>query len=164
MTKCIVKGQDLANQGSVKVFSAASDNIQICMHSIKLCVKMSKKLLYKLPYFKHKTIKNLSRTGKSNNCLTMSSKPAAKKRRLENSFLTSWLRKPPNSDVTHEEENNNEVLEAPSEISTPVPTTLAEPSKSKTTESKKRKTGFCKTWQQKFPWLQPVDDGMGMYI
>lgn len=166
MTKCIVKGQDLANQGSVKVFSAASDNIQICMHSIKLCVKMSKKLLYKLPYFKHKTIKNLSRTDKSNNCLTMTSKPAAKKRRLENSFLTSWLRKPPNSDVTHEEENNNEVhvLEAPSEISTPVPTTLAEPSKSKTTESKKRKTGFCKTWQQKFPWLQPVDDGMGMYI
>lgn len=40
--------------------------------------------------------------------------------------------------------NNNELLEAPSEISTPVPTTLAEPSKSKTTESKKRKTGFCK--------------------
>lgn len=53
--------------------------------------------------------------------------------------------------------NNNKLLEAPSEISTPVPTTLAEP-------SKKRKTGFCKTWQQKFPWLQPVDDGMGMYI
>lgn len=94
----------------------------------------------------------------------MTSKPAAKKRRLENSFLTSWLRKPPNSDVTHEEENNNEVLEAPSEISTPVPTTLAEPSKSKTTESKKRKTGFCKTWQKKFPWLHPVDDGIGRYI
>lgn len=93
----------------------------------------------------------------------MASKPAAKKRRLENSFLTSWLRKPQNADVTHEEESN-ELLEALSERSTPVPTTLEEPSKSKTTEYKKRKTGFCKTWQQKFPWLQPVDDGMGRYI
>lgn len=94
----------------------------------------------------------------------MTSKPAAKKRRLENSFLTSWFRKSPKSDVTHGEEKNNELLEAPLELSTPVPTTLAEPSKSKTTESKKRKTGFYKTWQHKFPWLQPVDDGMGRYI
>lgn len=46
----------------------------------------------------------------------MTSKPAVKKRRLENSFLTSWLRKSPKSDVTHGEEKNNELLEAPSEL------------------------------------------------
>lgn len=41
MTICIVKGKDLANQGSVKVFSAASDNIQIQSNFVSRCQRNS---------------------------------------------------------------------------------------------------------------------------
>lgn len=116
------------------------------MYLIKFCVKMLKKFLYKLFYFKYKIIKNFLRIGKSNNCLIMILKLAVKKRRFENSFLISWLRKFSNFDVIYEEENNNEVLEVFLEILILVFIILVEFFKLKIIEFKKRKIGFCKIW------------------